>query len=87
MKKPLRKYFLHVAIGANQFVSTLFGGWPDETISAYVYRLEQRGNWFAGRVRRLIDAAFLQVSGQEGHCAKAAKEERERVQQPPEYRV
>lgn len=83
----MQRYFLHVIIGFNQFVSTIFGGWPDETISAYVYRLEQRGNWFAGGIRRAIDAIFLQVIGQEAHCAKAAKEERERVQQPPEYRV
>lgn len=87
MKDAVRKYFLHILIGVNQLVSTLFGGWPDETISAYVYRLEQRGNWFAGGIRRLIDYAALALFDQYDHCAKAVREERDRIQQPPENRT
>lgn len=80
------RYFLHVLIGLNQFVCTLFGGWPDETISSYLWRLDQQGKPAGRWLRPAVDAIFRALFSQRDHCRQAALEEVERVQLPPMLR-
>lgn len=79
------KYFLHIIIGIDQLITTIFGGWPDETISSYVYRLREQKKFF-GFFANWIDSFFKLVFKQENHCYKAYLEERDRIQFPLELR-
>lgn len=87
MNASVYEYLRRVVIALNQLACVVFlGGWPDETISAYMYRKEQNGNRFAGRVRVVIDWLAFKIAKQTEHCFKATIEERLRIQTPPEYR-
>ena len=50
-------YGKHILIGFDQFLNTLFMGWPDETLSSRCWRWEQAGirTW----PRKLVDALFF----------------------------
>lgn len=77
-------YPIRVLIALDQLVTALLGGWPDETLSSYAWRLEKRGK-LAGRIfRPLIDWLF-RWEGPD-HCLRAMLAERQRVQQPPDLR-
>jgi hypothetical protein len=82
----MRQYFLQLLIAFDQLVTALLGGWADETLSSYAWRMElQRKPW--GRVwRPAIDAIARRVFGQVDHCRKAYDSERIRSQAPPETR-
>lgn len=76
-------YPVRVLLGLNQFACTLLGGWPDEALSSYVWRLEARGK-LAGRLfRPIIDSLFF---WEDRHCYHAMLSERRRYQVPPELR-
>lgn len=80
------RYFLHIAIALDQLATAVLGGWPDETLSSYAYRLEQNGR-LAGRIfRPAIDAVFRVLRKQDEHCKKAVAAERNRLQLPPALR-
>ena len=74
-------YGKHILIGFDQFLNTLFMGWPDETLSSRCWRWEQAGirTW----PRKLGDALFF---WEPGHCRSAYEGERRRLQYPPELR-
>ena len=74
-------YGKHILIGFDQFLNTLFIGWPDETLSSRCWREEQAGTraW----PRQLVDTLFF---WQTGHCRSAYESERKRLQYPPELR-
>jgi hypothetical protein len=80
------RYLINVIIGFDQFVTTLIGGWPDETLSSYAYRMDMKGNVLGKFFRRLIDFLFEWQGYPEGHCYASVREERERKQVPPELR-
>lgn len=82
----MKLYFLHIVIGLNQLAATILGAWPDETLSAYAYRLEQQGNAWGKGWRIAIDWLARAFFKQDEHCKKAQMEERARVQLPPESR-
>lgn len=82
----MRLYFLHIIIAGDQFISTLFGGFPDETISSYAYRLDNHGKPAGKILRPFIDWLALKLAKQTDHCFKAYQEERVRGQMPPELR-
>ena len=71
------------------FVLITFGAaYPDETISAAAWRLEQKGH-FSGRIfRPLIDFIFANLPfgfAAKNHCKTAYESELYNRQLPPEY--
>lgn len=77
------KYVLNILIAFDQFVVTIFGGWPDETISSYAYRLYWQKK-IAGLI--LYPAINKLFFWQENHCRNAYIAERSRTQLPPIFR-
>ena len=81
------RYILNLIIAVNQFFATLIGGWPDETLSSYAWRMEVRGSKIAHVFREFIDFLFAWQNIPEGHCYAAMMEEKNRRQVPPELRT
>ncbi len=80
--KAAQRYLVQVLIALDQLVTALLGGWADETLSSYAWRLERTGKpW--GVMRRVIDALFFAWPD---HCRRAYDAERQRAQLPPELR-
>jgi len=81
----MTRYIVQVLIALDQLLTALVGGWADETLSSYAWRLERDGKP-SGRVARpAIDFLFLWQGP--GHCRRAYIEERNRAQCPPELRL
>ena len=77
--------FRNILIGLDQFLNTLIGGYPDETISAKAWRMETfRGSKSWGYARRVIDWAFSRV--EPNHCEAAYDWEVLHNQSPTAYR-
>jgi hypothetical protein len=83
-----------VLIGADQMLNVILAGYPDETISARVYRKALAGQWFWRGLRRLIDLVFFWDCLRDengikikGHCRLSAENELRRVHSPDEMRV
>lgn len=76
------RYPLRVLVALDQLVTALLGGWPDETLSSYAWRLEKQRKPF-GFMRNVIDWVFF---WDDNHCYKAMLAERQRLQVPPELR-
>lgn len=76
-------YIERVLVGFDQFVNTLWGGWPDETISAHSGR--KRGK--PGLANRLFwtPLAILLNVVERDHVEKAIKSEEDGSQQDPDY--
>lgn len=79
-------YLLNILIALDQLGTALVGGWPDETLSSYAYRLEQQGKLGGRMFRPLIDWLFAWQGIPNGHCWLAWRQERIRDQFPPELR-
>ena len=77
-------YPIRVLIAIDQLATALLGGWPDETLSSYAWRLEQKGK-LAGRIFRPAIDWLFQWEGPH-HCERAAAYERLRLQIDPELR-
>lgn len=78
-------YIRHVFIALDQLCTTIIGGWPDETLSSYAWRMDQqRKPW--GFLRRVIDTLFW-WQRTPGHCERSYIAERKRSQHPPELRA
>lgn len=82
MKKRLKAYLWNLAIAADQFVNTVFSGYPDETFSARVYRKARAGQWFWKLLREIIDGIFF---WQTAHCAESFFSEERRAHSPGEF--
>ena len=78
----MKHWLLQVLIAIDQLFTALLGGWADETLSSYAWRLEQQGKPF-GFTRQMIDALFF---WQKDHCRKSYEDERSRAQLPPVFR-
>lgn len=77
---------INVLIGIDQLATTIIGGWPDETISSYMYRMDNKDK-IAGKILRpIIDWLFGWQNLQGGHCYHAYLYERVRSDSPPELR-
>ena len=77
------QYLLNVLVAIDQLGTALIGGFPDETMSSYAYRMNIQGKpW--GFMRGVIDRLFW---FQTDHCKKAYDSERRRAQEPPELRA
>jgi hypothetical protein len=83
----MKQRILNILIAIDQLawvVLTLGKGYPDETISAAAWRMEQQGK-IAGRVLRpLIDLLFRPI--ERDHCYKAWLSEVQRSQLPSAYK-
>jgi hypothetical protein len=82
----MKRYLINILIALDQLVTTLIGGYPDESLSSYAYRMNvQRKPW--GRIwRPIIDLLFSWQKIPGGHCLAAYQEERQRYQMPPDLR-
>ena len=78
----MKNYLLNLGIGIDQLVTTVIGGWPDETLSSYAHRLYVRGKPF-GFMRNVINRLFW---WQPDHCLAAYQDEAERRQLPRSLR-
>jgi hypothetical protein len=78
-------YLLNVLIALDQLCCALLGGWPDETMSSYAYRMRLERKPF-GFLASWIDWGARVLFGQQDHCHKAYLSERKRSQEPPELR-
>lgn len=82
----MKWYAINLLIALDQLVCAVFGGWCDESISSYAWRLEKQGKWAGNVLRPAVDFVALRVFGQDQHCLKSYQEERIRAQFPPELR-
>jgi len=79
-------YLLNLFIAFDQLLTTVVGGYPDETLSSYAYRLEREGKVWGKVWRPTIDWLFSWQGIPQGHCFAANQQERLRYQFPPELR-
>jgi hypothetical protein len=83
----MKQRLLNLLIAIDQLawvVLTLGKGYPDETISAAAWRMEQQGK-LAGRILRpLVDLLFRPI--EKDHCYKAWLSEVHRSQLPSAYK-
>ncbi len=78
-------YLKNVLIGIDQLGTAIVGGFPDETLSSYAWRLDLQGKPFGRFFRPLIDG-MASIFGQDHHCYRAWRAEVLRRQMPPELR-
>ena len=82
----MKTYIINILIAIDQLGTTLIGGYPDETISSFMYRMDNK-NRISGRILRpIIDWLFSWQGLQGGHCYHAYLYERRRADSPPEMR-
>jgi hypothetical protein len=82
----MKKRFLNLLIAIDQLlwvVITLGGGYPDETISAAMYRYEMDGKLIGKIFRPIIDKLFW---FHEKHCENSFLNEIGDMQLPDSYR-
>ena len=83
----MKQRILNILIAIDQLLwvlLTLGKGYPDETISAALWRMEQQGK-IAGRVfRPLVDLLFRPI--ERDHCRNAWLSEVQRSQLPSAYK-
>jgi hypothetical protein len=82
----VKRWLLQVLIALDQLGTALVGGWADETMSSYSWRMERAGKPWGRFWRPVVDWLALRVFGQSQHCLKAYMQERTRGQMPPEFR-
>lgn len=78
--------FIHLFVALDQLawvLITLGDGYPDETISAALYRMELQGKLAGKLFRPLVDLVFQPF--QEEHCKKAYRVEVMKLQLPRSY--
>lgn len=80
------EYIVNILIALDQLGTAILGGFPDETLSSYVYRLDRLGKPGGRIFRPVIDWLFSWQGYVKGHCHAAWLEERYRYQFPPELR-
>lgn len=83
----MKHYVLQVLIALDQLFCALIGGWADESLSSYAYRLERAGKPWGKIWRPLTDWLFYVLAGQQDHCYQSYIAERQRAHLPPELRV
>ena len=75
------KYITNILIAFDQFLFTLFGGYPDETFSSACYRYRNK--------HRIWKIIYLLVNSlffwQKNHCFLSYESEKKRAHLPKEY--
>lgn len=82
----MKNYVLNILIAVDQFFTAVVGGFPDETLSSYAYRLELANKRGGIIFRPIIDFLFKWQGHTKGHCYQAYLEEVQRRQMPPSLR-
>lgn len=78
----IKRYLIGLSLAGNQLANALTGGHADETVSSRLGRARDHGSKAAivgCRVLEFVDV-HAHVDGRD-HCAKAVKNERERLQE------
>ena len=81
----MKERALNILIALDQFIWVLFTfgkGYPDETISAAIFRMEQENKLAGKLLRPLIDSIFFFDIN---HCRNSYASEISRRQLPEEY--
>jgi hypothetical protein len=76
----MKSYLWHIFVALTQLLNTALGGWPDESTSSRLWRLDQQGGTHGHLARKVVDALFF---WQSEHCRKSYESERARYQLPP----
>ncbi len=82
----MKQYLINVLIGLDQLATAIVGGYPDETISSYIFRMDNNKKILGRIFRPIIDGLFFWQNLPGGHCYHAYLDELDRHQQPPELR-
>lgn len=83
----MKHYLFQILIAFDQLLCTFIGGWADESLSSYAWRLEQKGKIWGRIWRPVADWFFRFFFSDNNHCHKSYLAERERAHLPPELRV
>lgn len=67
----MSQYLLNLAMGIDQFVSTLLGGHPDDTVSQRLGRAHLAGNQKVEPFRIAVDFLARVLVGEIDHCVKS----------------
>lgn len=71
----IKVYWLNLLIALDQFVNALFGGNPDETISAFLHRSKGR-RWYWWTLWAFVN--YILFFWQDDHCLSAYESEVQR---------
>ncbi len=82
----MKHYFLQILIAFDQLLCTFLGGWADESLSSYAWRLKQKNKYWGKIWVPIIDWLFFVSVKETNHCYNAYMAERKRAQLPPEFR-
>lgn len=66
----MRRYLLRLAVAGDQWINTVLGGNPDETISSRVGRAALRGHRIGLAVEAVMDWIFECLGDGPGHCRR-----------------
>lgn len=80
----VRDYGYNILVGLDQFVNTIFAGYPDETLSARSWRKARAGQWFWRLLRIVIDLIFRVIAREVNHCQASFENEEARGHSPAE---
>ena len=67
----MTQYFLNVLFALDQFISTLLGGHPDDTISQRLGRAHLAGVRATEPFRISLDVIVLVLFGEDNHCLRS----------------
>lgn len=85
MQKTIESYLRHNLIAIDQLVNALLGGYPDETISARLWRNKNR-HPFIDTLSLLTDLVFEFLTGETQHCKNAHEWELKNGDLPSSYK-
>ena len=80
----MKKYIFNLLIALDQLLNTILTGYPDETISARLFRLRHK-NKVILVVYRLVNVVFYTLFNIKDHCRLAYLSEFYRKDSPNQY--
>lgn len=81
-----QKYLRHNLIALDQLGNALLGGFPDETISARLWRNKHKHH-FIRTLSLIVDLFFELLTGEKDHCKNAYEWELKKGDLPNLYRI
>ena len=84
--RRFQEYLRHNLIAIDQLANALLGGFPDETISARLYRNRHKHS-FVDTLSLMVDLVFELLTGEKNHCKNAYKWELRKGNLPNLYKV
>lgn len=68
----MKQYFLNLTMAVDQFISTVLGGHPDDTVSQRLGRaMTDNPNFVVRTSTATIDWLAFVIAGEEHHCASS----------------